>query len=165
MSSDIRILHLEDDPADARLLAEHLRRSGLQCAITVVDSREAFQTHLETGEFDVVLCDYHVPRFDGAEALALARSLKLRLPFILVTGALGDERAVDLLHNGATDFVLKDRLARLVPAIRRALSEREALLRNEHTQAQLAVQTLHTLARGSWTLRTTGSNARMSSCI
>jgi len=158
MKSIIRILHLEDDPADARLLREHLQRSGLSCAITVVDSREAFQTQLESADFQLVLCDYHVPRFSGAEALELLRRHNPRLPFILVTGALGDERAVDLLHSGATDFVLKDRLARLAPAIRRALGEREAFTLREQAEAQLAdVQRLSKLAAdaahmGTWQL-------------
>jgi PAS domain S-box-containing protein len=158
MSSSIRVLHLEDDPADARLLREHLRRSGLSCAITVVDTREAFQAQLESGSFQLVLCDYHVPRFNGAEALELVRRTDPRLPFILVTGALGDERAVDLLHSGATDFVLKDRPARLAPAIRRALAEREALILREQAEAQLAdAQRLSKLATdaahmGTWQL-------------
>jgi PAS domain S-box-containing protein len=158
MSAAVRILHLEDDPADARLIREQLRRSGLDAAITVAGSGEAFAVALSQGGFDLVLSDYHVPRFNGLEALELVRSHAPQLPFILVTGALGDERAVELLRSGATDFVLKDRLARLAPAIQRALSERAEQRQHEAAQAQLAAaQQLSKLAAeaarmGSWQL-------------
>ena len=158
MSAAVRILHLEDDPADARLIREQLRRSGLDVAITVAGSGEAFAVALSQGGFDLVLSDYHVPRFNGLEALELVRSRAPQLPFILVTGALGDERAVELLRSGATDFVLKDRLARLGAAIQRALSERAVQRQHEAAQAQLAAaQQLSKLAAeaarmGSWQL-------------
>jgi PAS domain S-box-containing protein len=158
MNSMIRILHLEDDPADARLVGEHLRRSGLSCAITVVDARAAFEALVENNHFHLVLCDYHVPGFNGGEALEVVRRHHPRLPLIIVTGALGDERAVDLLHSGATDFVLKDRLARLGPAIRRALAERDAVELRDRAKAQLAdAQRLSKLATdaahmGTWEL-------------
>jgi len=138
MNAAVRILHLEDDPADARLIHEQLRKSGLDVTVTVAGTREAFEALLSRGDFDVVLSDYHVPRFNGLEALELARSAIAQVPFILVTGALGDERAVELLRNGATDFVLKDRLARLAPAIVRALSDRVAQRQHEDIQARLA---------------------------
>jgi PAS domain S-box-containing protein len=158
MNASIRILYLEDDAADARLLREQLRRSGLDCVVTVVASREAFEAQVAAGDFDVVLCDYHLPRFSGLEALEVVRAHDPQLPFILVTGALGDERAVDLLRSGATDFVLKDRLARLAPAIDRALVERAALKLREQAEARLAdAQRLSKLAAdaahmGTWQL-------------
>jgi len=134
----IRILHLEDDPVDARLIGEQLRKSSLDVAITVAGSREAFEALVPRGDFDLVLSDYHVPRFNGLEALELVRGASPQIPFILVTGALGDERAVELLRAGATDFVLKDRLARLAPAIQRALADREVRKRHEGIHAKLA---------------------------
>jgi PAS domain S-box-containing protein len=137
MNAPIRILHLEDEPADARLLREQLRLSDLPCSIAVADSREAFEAQLTAASFDVVLSDFRVPRFSGLEALALVRRHDPRMPFILVTGALVDERAVELLRSGATDFVLKDRLARLAPAIRRALAERDAARLQEQAEARL----------------------------
>jgi PAS domain S-box-containing protein len=158
MSRPIRVLHLEDDIADARLLSEHLRRSMLDCHITVVASREAFEAQVTAGNFDVVLSDYHLPRFNGLEALEVVRRRDRQLPFILVTGALGDERAVELLRSGATDFVLKDRLARLAPAIDRALVERDALKLREQAETRLAhAQRLSKLAAdaahmGTWQL-------------
>ena len=154
----VHILHLEDDPADARLMHEQLRRAGLEATINLVTTREAFEAALADGSFDLVLSDYHVPRFSGRDALELVRSRDAHLPFILVTGALGDERAVDILQGGATDFVLKDRLARLAPAIRRALSERAVQKEHEDIQGRLAAaQRLSKLAAeaarmGTWQL-------------
>jgi PAS domain S-box-containing protein len=138
MTATVKMLHLEDDPADARLIREQLRRSGLDTSITLVDNPEDFQAAVARGGFDLVLSDYHVPRISGREALQLMQAAHPQIPFILVTGALGDEKAVDLLRSGATDFVLKDRLARLASAIQRALSERSAKREHENTQARLA---------------------------
>jgi signal transduction histidine kinase len=138
MNQVIRILHLEDDAADARLIREQLRRSGLDLTIGVAAGREAFEAALRQGEFDLVLSDYRVPGFNGLEALEMVRSVDRNVPFILVTGALGDEGAIELLHSGATDCVLKDRLARLAPAIQRALSEDAAQRRHAQVQTKLA---------------------------
>jgi two-component system CheB/CheR fusion protein len=156
MTTPVRILHVEDDVADARLIQEHLRRSGIDAAITLVASREDFEGTLSDRPFDLVLCDYHLRGFDGLEALELVRKRSPQVPFILVTGALGDERAVELLRKGATDFVLKDRLARLAPAIQRALFDRNARKDHEEVQARLAeAQRLSKLAAeaarlGTW---------------
>ena len=138
MKPIVRILHLEDDPADARLIREQLIRSDLDVSINVAGTREAFEAAVAQGGFDLVLSDYHVPRFNGLEALELVRRAAPKIPFILITGALGDERAVELLRSGATDFVLKDRLARLAPAIQRALSDLAAHAEHEEVQARLA---------------------------
>jgi signal transduction histidine kinase len=158
MSAAIRILHLEDDPADARLIREQLRRSGLDASITVADGREAFAAAIRKDEFDIVLSDYRVPRFNGLQALEYVRGAAIQVPFILVTGALGDEGAIELLHSGATDCVLKDRLARLAPAIQRALSEDTA--RKHHAQVQLQLLEANQLSKlaaeaarlGTWQL-------------
>src|SRR5690242_18152192 len=95
MTAPIRILHLEDDPLDARLIKEQLRRSGLDARITLTSSPESFESCLRDGGFDLVLSDYHMPRLNGLQALELVRRHDPHLPFILVTGALGDERAVE----------------------------------------------------------------------
>ena len=137
MNTAIRILHLEDDAADARLIREQLLRSGLEISITLAGGREAFEAAIRNSEFDIVLSDYRVPRFNGLQALEYVRSAGVEVPFILVTGALGDEGAIELLHSGATDCVLKDRLARLAPAIRRALSEAAAQKKHAQVQGQL----------------------------
>jgi CheY-like chemotaxis protein len=109
-------------PRRCALIREQLRRAGLDVVITVVTGREAFRSGHCKSEFDLVLSDYRVPRFNGLDALESLRRVTQSVPFILVTGALGDEGAIELLRSGATDCVLKDRLARLAPAIQRALS-------------------------------------------
>ena len=138
MSSAIRILHLEDDAGDARLIREQLRQDGLDAAITVVAGREAFEAALAADAFDLVLSDFRVPRFNGLDALESLRRASQSIPFILVTGALGDEGAIEMLRSGATDCVLKDRLVHLGSVVRRALSEHDVRRRHVSVQAQLA---------------------------
>ena len=93
MKPIVRILHLEDDPADARLIREQLLRSDLDVSINVAGTREAFEAAVAQGGFDLVLSDYHVPRFNGLEALELVRRAAPQTPFILITGALGTSGA------------------------------------------------------------------------
>jgi signal transduction histidine kinase len=119
----LRILHLEDDPNDAALVQTTLAAGGIICAITCVQSRDDFVAALEQGGMDVVLSDFSLPAFDGLSAVAIVRDRWPDLPVILVSGTLGEELAIDSLKNGATDYVLKERLARLVPAVRRAMQE------------------------------------------
>ncbi|MGY8682805.1 PAS domain S-box protein [Bradyrhizobium sp. UFLA05-153] len=123
MSSPIGILLLEDDPNDAGLIEVLLEADHLICRITCVQSRSEFLAALENAEFDLILSDYKLPSFDGLSALNLALSVRPNLPFIFVSGTLGEEAAIEALKIGATDYVLKTRMSRLVPAVRRALSE------------------------------------------
>ncbi|MFM8763568.1 MAG: response regulator [Spartobacteria bacterium] len=126
-----RILHLEDDPLDAELISRRLEADGLDCQIERVDTETAFLQALERGGVDLVLADFSLPGADGMEALRLARQVKPDLPFLIVSGVIGEEAAVDSLQNGATDYILKDRLSRLAPAVRRALDE--AAVRRDRT--------------------------------
>jgi two-component system, cell cycle sensor histidine kinase and response regulator CckA len=123
--SPVRILHLEDDPADFDLVRTALEAGGIVCQTTPARNRDEFAAALERGGMDLVMSDYRLPNFDGMAALAMARAKCPDLPFILVSGTLGEELAVESLKKGATDYVLKDRLYRLVPAIKRALKEAE----------------------------------------
>ena len=123
----LRALLLEDDPKDAELTVAMLRRAGYALIFEVVDSRERFQQQLAQPDFDIILADYRLPAYSGHDALLYARRTHPWIPVIMVTGALGDEAAVELLKLGARDYVLKDRLARLVPAIKRALSEEKGI--------------------------------------
>jgi two-component system cell cycle sensor histidine kinase/response regulator CckA len=118
-----RILHLEDDLLDAELILRRLEADGLDCQIDRVETEAAFLQALERGGVDLVLADFSLPGADGMEALRLARQVKPDLPFLIVSGVIGEEAAVDSLQNGATDYILKDRLSRLTPAVRRALDE------------------------------------------
>jgi two-component system sensor histidine kinase UhpB len=123
MESPLHILHLEDDPLDAALVQAVLESGGIICAITCVQNRDGFTAALERGRIDLILSDFSMPAFDGLSALGMAQVRCPDVPFILVSGTLGEERAIDSLKRGATDYVLKERIARLVPAVHRALQE------------------------------------------
>ena len=134
----LRILHLEDDPLDAELIHATLTDGGIECEIAQVQTRTQFAAALESGGFDLVLADYSLPAFDGLSALKVAQEVRLEVPFVLVSGALGEERAIEALKEGATDYVLKQRLGRLVPAVRRVISEAEE--RKERKRAEEALR-------------------------
>ena len=119
----IRILILEDDSSDAELVQRELRKAGFGFTALVVDGREGFLDGLSDFNPDLVLSDKSLPQMDGVDALALARQLRPDVLFVFVSGSMGEERAIELLKSGATDYVLKDRLTRLAPAVRRALVE------------------------------------------
>jgi PAS domain S-box-containing protein len=114
---------LEDSQADAELIRSRLQEAGLEFTLRRVDSREAYLSALEQEGIDIILSDYSLPSFDGMSALLLAREKRPEVPFLFVSGTIGEERAVETFKNGATDYVLKDHLTRLVPAVRRALEE------------------------------------------
>jgi signal transduction histidine kinase len=137
VSRRIRILHLEDDPADAELVARALRAEHLDCDITLVSDRAAFEKALRTPVYDIVLSDYSIPGFGGLAAADLMREQPAELPFILVTGTIGDEGAGAALRAGVTDYVLKNRLERLGPALRRALDEAHERRRRRELEEQL----------------------------
>jgi PAS domain S-box-containing protein len=125
VESPLRILLLEDNPTDAELIRELLEADHFVCEITRVQTRAEFLVALENDATDLVLADYALPSFDGLSALKLAQSARPDLPFIFVSGTLGEEVAIDALKVGATDYVLKTRLSRLVPSVQRALREAE----------------------------------------
>ena len=119
------ILHLEDDPRDALLVRETLRQSGLDPEVRCVHTRADYTAALERGDVDLILSDYSLPQFDGLSALQIARRITPDTPFILVSGTLGEDAAVESLRSGATDYLLKTRLHRLAPAVLRAVEEHE----------------------------------------
>ena len=121
--SELRLLLLEDSALDAELILARLAEGGLACAATRVQGRDEFRAALERGCPDLILADYSLPSFDGISALRLAQQVCPEVPFLFVSGALGEELAIETLKNGATDYVLKHRLERLVPSVRRALRE------------------------------------------
>ena len=123
MKTPLRLLHLEDDPVDADLITTTLMEGGIPCQSQLVDTRQAFVGALKEGRMDLILADYSIPGFDGMTALALARQLCPDVPFLFVSATIGEELAIDAMHQGATDYVLKQRLGRLVPSVQRALRE------------------------------------------
>ena len=125
MEKPLIILHLEDDPRDALLVQETLRENDVEAEIECVSTREGFVSALERGDADIILSDYSLPQFDGLAALEIARGLAPDTPFILISGTIGEDAAVESLRSGATDYLLKTRLHRLAPAVRRAVEEHE----------------------------------------
>jgi len=136
MKSPLHILHLEDDPNDAALVQSTLEAGGITCATTCVQNHDDFVAALEHGGIDLILSDSSLPAFDGASAAEIVRTKWPAIPLILVSGKLGEERAIDLLKSGATDYVLKERLAQLVPAVRRAMQEVEERAERRQLEAQ-----------------------------
>ncbi len=123
MKTPLRLLHLEDDPVDAELITTTLIEGNIPCQSQLVDTRQAFVAALKEGRMDLILADYSIPGFDGMTALTLARQHCPDVPFLFVSATIGEELAIDAMHQGATDYVLKQRLGRLVPSVQRALRE------------------------------------------
>jgi two-component system, cell cycle sensor histidine kinase and response regulator CckA len=137
-ASPLRVLFVEDQPADTELLLAHLERAGFQVRWERVDSREAMARALDEGGWDAIISDFRLPGFSGPEALALCQALRLDLPFIIVSGTVQEEDAVESLKAGAHDFVSKANPARLAPAVTREL--REAADRRRRREAEQALQ-------------------------
>ncbi|HEY0156275.1 MAG TPA: PAS domain S-box protein [Thermoanaerobaculia bacterium] len=125
----MRLLFVEDDPADVELTVAELRRFGFAPDWERVDSLEGLLHALENGSWSAILCDYSMPGFDGRRALEVVRERDREIPFIVVSGIIGEERAVDVIRSGANDFISKSHLARLGPALQREL--RDVQLREE----------------------------------
>ena len=125
MKKIINILHLEDSTEDAALIHETINSEITFCRIQRVDNQEDFQKALTNKKFDLIISDFALPSFNGLEALRIAKDLAPDIPYIYVSGHIGEDRAIEALKNGATDYVLKDKPAKLVPAILRALKESE----------------------------------------
>ncbi|MCW8131040.1 MAG: response regulator [Planctomycetota bacterium] len=137
MTDTVRLLYFEDDALDAELVLRMLKREGLTVNPTLVTYPNDFEKALDTQPFDLILCDNNLPGYDGASALRLAKQKKPEIPFIFVSGTLGEENAIEALKRGATDYVLKDRLGRLALAVRRALRETEELRQRKAVEAAL----------------------------
>ena len=133
----LRILLLEDSPLDAELTVSTLKTGGIACHVKRVERRDEFMDAVNEGGFDVILADYALPDFDGVSALRIAAVQCPDIPFIFVSGSIGEELAIETLKQGATDYVLKDRLVRLVPCVRRALREVEE--RQDRRRAEQAL--------------------------
>jgi PAS domain S-box-containing protein len=134
----LSILMLEDDPRDAKLIEECLLQDFAGCRIRCIETKEALISELRTGTFDVVLADGNLPTFNGIEALRIVRERHSDLPFIFVSGSIGEDLASEMLKMGATDFIPKNRLSRLPPSVLRAVNEAEA--RAERQRAEKALR-------------------------
>src|SRR5687768_2461753 len=119
----LQILHLEDNLMDAELCLETLTAAGMDCDILRVDSAANFTAALQTRLFDLIISDFSLPNFDGKSALRFASRNFPDTPFIFVSGTIGEDAAIESLVSGATDYVLKNKFSRLVPAVQRVLRE------------------------------------------
>jgi two-component system cell cycle sensor histidine kinase/response regulator CckA len=129
-----KLLVLEDDPRDLDLLRARLEDEALQCDLVVARKQAEFESAIKRSPFDIIISDYNLPDYDGLSALRFAHQERPEVPFIFLSGTLGEERAIESLQEGAADYILKSKPARLVPAIRRALgqaSERRERLKTE----------------------------------
>ena len=138
MSIKLRVLVVEDSENDALLMLRELRKGGYEPDYERVDTKAAMMSALQSREWDVIICDFNMPSFRGDHALSLLKESGLDVPFILLSGIIGEETAVNMMKAGAHDYIMKDNLARLVPAIQRELGE--AKNRQEKREAQVALQ-------------------------
>jgi signal transduction histidine kinase len=136
-STKLRVLMVEDNPADVELVLHTLRMDGFDVSNDVVQTAEELTSRIQATSYDVILADYNLPQWRGTEALDILCSEKLDVPLIVVTGYLGEEKAVECIKLGATDCVLKDRLARLPASVRRALEEKR--LRDQRRKSERAL--------------------------
>ncbi len=133
----LRILHLEDNPTDHELVRLALQRDGFPVVLTWVDNFESLARQLGSTRFDAVLADYRLPDCSALDAMRLTRSCDPTTPFIIVSGAVGETAAIQLLHEGANDYVLKDGLHRLKPALQRAIEAHQNLLAKQQADIRL----------------------------
>ncbi|HXJ40132.1 MAG TPA: response regulator, partial [Bryobacteraceae bacterium] len=133
----MRILHLEDDPDFSALVRTLLERDGFQVDLVLVDNLADFRKALATQLFDAIIADYLLPSCNGLEALAHARRDHPEVPFLLVSGTIGEQAAIESLKSGATDYVLKLWPERLVPAVARAVREVQERYQLEQVETQL----------------------------
>jgi PAS domain S-box-containing protein len=155
MRHPLRILSIEDDPKDTKLIQDLLETEGVVCEVTRVDTEAALLASVEQGGIDLILADYSLPSFDGISALKFVMKACPDVPFIFVSGTLGEEVAIEALKIGATDYVLKTHLSRLVPSVLRAL--REATQRAERKRAEEALRQSEAYLAEAQRLNRTGS--------
>jgi light-regulated signal transduction histidine kinase (bacteriophytochrome) len=133
----MNILHLEDNPDDAEIVKMSLKKSLPECNVLWVNTKNKFEKALLVSDIDLVLCDFSLPAYTGFKALSYMQNHKPHLPFILISGTIGEDKTIEIFEAGAKDFILKDNLQRLIPSIKRALQESE-----EIKKRQLAEQAL-----------------------
>lgn len=158
MKKKLKVLNLEDNPNDTELIRAKLDEEGIEHEMTRVETREGFIAAIEKGPLDIILADNKLPYFDGMAALEIIKEKGIDVPFIFVTGSMGEELAVETLKRGASDYVLKNSLFRLPVVVRRALAESEDKMMKKKAEEKLKEQ-LDELQR--WVKATVGRETRM----
>src|SRR5476651_1423381 len=142
MKANLKILILEDNQSDADLLCRALKKSGLSFIAEIVQTREEYENALQNFNPDIILSDYSLPAFDAATAFRIKQNKSPHIPFIIVSGIIGEENAVELIKIGVTDYAPKDKLFALIPKITRALKEtqerKEKIIIDEKLKRQTA---------------------------
>jgi len=138
MNKQLHILHLEDEPDFAELVRSMFEQDHLEADIRRVGDRASFKQQLEAGTYDAIISDYHLPSFTGLEAMAMAKKRCPLTPFILVSGTIGEQAAIDSLKAGATDYILKQQPERLPSAVRRAVKEAAERAKLREAELELA---------------------------
>lgn len=141
MNKDLKILVLEDNAADADLMLRHLRKSGISFISKIVETKKEFEESLTTFLPDIILSDYSLPSFDAVSAFAIIKNRDLNIPFIIISGTIGEENAVMLIKEGVTDYISKNNYASLGQKINRALKEAGELIEKEDLIKKLKIQT------------------------
>ena len=137
MPTPLKLLILDDNTLDAELEVEQLRAAGYDCEWRQIQTKEEFEASLDRADFELILADYNLPSFDGLSALRILKERGLEIPFVLISGTLGEERAIESVKTGATDYVMKGRLERLAPVVARALKDRLELAKRKAAQEAL----------------------------
>ena len=161
MATPLRLLMLEDNPSDAELVLHALRRAGYEPIADRVETEQDYRDHLQTAP-EIILADFTMPEFDSLRALEIMQECQLDIPFIIVSGTIGEERAVQVMQRGATDYIMKDRAARLGQAVTNALEQKrmrdqtrlaERRLQAQHAVTQALAESSSLAAAGSKILR------------
>lgn len=140
MASTLRVLHVEDQERDATLLGRHLSHHGYEVTSERVEKQTEMRAALAAREWDIILCDYSIPEFNALAALSLMREMGLDIPFIIISGTIGEGAAVEAMRAGAHDYLMKDSLARLAPAIEREIAEAQNRRARREAEEQLRLQ-------------------------
>jgi len=130
MKKNLKVIFIEDNENDIMLMRRELQVAGYEVVHTQVQSEKDFRNKLETNTWDLIICDYVLPQFNGNVALEIYNDMQIEIPFIIVSGLIGEDRAVSMIKAGANDYVLKNNLARFIPAVERALQEYD--LKHQH---------------------------------
>src|SRR5712692_3278602 len=148
VNRQLRVLMIEDSPADATLVEWELKKAGYQASVRRVETESELHAALDEGGWDIITCDYRLPQFSAPAALELVRDHGADVPFIVISGTIGEEAAVEMMRAGADDYLMKGQLARLGPAVERELRDAAGRAQRSRAEASLHYQAFHDVLTG-----------------